>query len=148
MVDRDPFKKRLPHLIVPIEDNRNKKLMDLWVQLISDTQISDIDVAIEKCWTLVVVTQVCSNTMALFNPKVLLRPFKDKKSKQLYGQYDTYTTTYKNAVTSLKGESSDNCLQSKSTISISFPVQPIFSKPSRGVNIQPIEFFKYHDNFI
>ena len=86
--------------------------------------------------------------MALFKPKVLLRPFKDKKGRRLYGQDDTYTTYCKNAVKLLKGELSDNCLQSKCRISIPFPVQPVFYKPSRGVDRKTIELFKYHDNFI
>ena len=36
----------------------------------------------------------------------------------------------------------------KYRISIPFPVQTIFYKPSRGVDRKLIEFFKYHGNFI
>ena len=52
----NPFEMKLPHLIVPFEDNQNKKLVDLWVQLISDTRISGIDVTIKKGGTVVVLT--------------------------------------------------------------------------------------------
>ena len=107
--DADLFEMKLPYLIMPFGDNQNEKLVDLWVQLISNTRISDIDVVISKRGLAVKLTQVCSNNMALFKPRVLRRPFNDKKEKRLYGKNDTYTTACKNTVKLLKGELSDTC---------------------------------------
>ena len=75
----DLLEMKLSHLIVPFKDDQNEKIVDLWVQLISNIQISSINSFITNGGTMVVLTQVWSNTMAIFKLKVLLRPFKDKK---------------------------------------------------------------------
>ena len=105
---------KLSRLIVPFEDDQNEKLVDLWVQLISNTQISDIDIVIANSGTSLVLIQTWSITLYIFNSKVLLRPFKDKKVKRLYGKDSTYTTAYKNVVNSLKGEPYNNSRSTRS----------------------------------
>ena len=105
------FKQAQSTLIVPFKENQNENLVDLWVQLISNTQIFDIHVIISKCGLAVKLTQVWMHNMTLFNPNVLLRPFKDKKGKRLYGKDNTYTTAYNNSVKSLKGGLSNTCLR-------------------------------------
>ena len=107
------FEMNLPHLLVPFENSKQEKRLDIWIQLLSNTHSENLDVTISDCCTQVFLKQKWTNSIVLLNTKKVLKPFKTKSDIPTYGEEHAYTMAYTNSVKKTKGNTCDSTLFSK-----------------------------------
>ena len=66
------FEMNLSHLLVPFEDSKQEKRLDIWIQLLSNTRSENLDVTISDCCTQVFIKQEWANSVVLLNTKKVL----------------------------------------------------------------------------